>query len=153
KTIRVKTRNGERSQQIIIGSKNAPELRARLKGFFLRETKANVLKDLPPLDFVTLPVPVSDPAYFQTIGQLIESGEDDDDILEHPKMMATSTRYRELGLAKAPMVAEYVRDMLDGGVKQVVVWAVHHEVLDYLHKHLLDYGISALDGRTPQAIR
>jgi len=144
---------GGRMQRVIVGSRNVEELRSRLKGFFLRETKANVLKDLPPLDFVTLPVQVPDPAYFQTIGQLIESGEDDDDVLEHAKMVATSTRYRELGMAKAPMVAEYVRDMLDGGVRQVVVWAVHHDVIDYLHKHLLDYGIAIIDGRTPQANR
>ena len=139
---------GGRTIETIVGSKNVPELRQRLNGFFIRETKANVLKELPPLDFVTLPVQVPEPERFMTMGQLIESGEDDDDILEHAAMMANSTRYRELGFAKAPMVAEFVRDMLDGGVKQVVVWAVHHEVLDYLHKHLLDFGASVLDGRT-----
>jgi SWI/SNF-related matrix-associated actin-dependent regulator of chromatin subfamily A-like protein 1 len=148
KQIRVKTRTGDdRLQRVIVGSKNVDELRTRLQGFFIRETKANVLKELPPLDFVTVPIPISEPERFQTIGQLIESGVDDDDILEHAAMVANSTRYRELGFAKASMVAEYVRDMLDGGVKQVVVWAVHHDVLDYLVKHLLDYGVSALDGR------
>lgn len=147
--IRVKTRNGgDRLQRVIVGSKNVEELRSRLKGFFVRETKANVLKELPPLGFVTVPVQIPEPERFQTIGQLIESGEDDDDVLKHAAMVANSTRYRELGFAKAPMVAEYVRDMLDGGVQQVVVWAVHHDVLDYLAKHLLDYGVSRLDGRT-----
>ena len=126
KTLRV---NG-RMIETIAGSKNVDELRARLKGFFLRETKKNVLKELPPLDFVTLPLQIPMPERFQTVGQLIESGEDDDDIIEHAKMMANSTRYKDLGVAKAPMVAEYVTDMLEGGVKQVVVWAVHHEVLD-----------------------
>lgn len=149
KTIRV----GDRMVEVIAGSKNTQELRTRLNGFFLRETKANVLKELPPLDFVTLPVQIPNPEYFMTIGQLIESGENDDEILHHAMMVASSTRYRELGFAKAPMVAEYVRDMLEGGVKQVVVWAVHHEVIDYLLKHLLDYGVSRLDGRVGQAQR
>jgi SWI/SNF-related matrix-associated actin-dependent regulator 1 of chromatin subfamily A len=148
KQVRMKTRKGDVMRWVIVGSKNIEELRSRLKGFFLRETKANVLKELPPLDFVTVPVQISEPERFQTIGQLIESGEDDDDILKHAEMMANSTRYRELGFAKAPMVAEYVRDMLDGGVQQVVVWAVHHDVLDYLVQHLFDYGVSRLDGRT-----
>jgi SWI/SNF-related matrix-associated actin-dependent regulator of chromatin subfamily A-like protein 1 len=144
---------GGRTIETIVGSKNVEELRARLKGFFIRETKANVLKELPPLDFVTLPLQIPEPERFQTVGQLIESGEDDDDVLSHAAMMANSTRYKDLGVAKAPMVAEYVRDMLDGGVKQVVVWAVHHDVLDYLYKHLADFGVSALDGRTSQAHR
>jgi SWI/SNF-related matrix-associated actin-dependent regulator of chromatin subfamily A-like protein 1 len=148
KQVRMKTRKGDVMRWVIVGSKNIEELRSRLKGFFLRETKANVLKELPPLDFVTVPVQISEPERFQTIGQLIESGEDDNDILKHAEMMANSTRYRELGFAKAPMVAEYVRDMLDGGVQQVVVWAVHHDVLDYLVQHLFDYGVSRLDGRT-----
>ena len=137
----------------IVGTKNANELRERLKGFFLRETKANVLKDLPPLDFVNVPVQIAEPERFATVGQLIESGEDDDDILEHARMMANSTRYRDLGVAKAPMAAEYVRDMLDGGVEQVTVWAVHHDVIDYLSLHLGDYGVSVLDGRHSPASR
>jgi SNF2 family DNA or RNA helicase len=149
KTIR---QNG-RMIEVIVGTKNAPELRARLNGFFLRETKANVLKDLPPLDFVNIPVQIADPERYQTVGQLIESGEDDKDILEHARMMANSTRYRELGLSKAPMVAEFVRDMLDGGVEQVTLWAIHHEVIDYLHEHLNDFGVSVLDGRHSQPSR
>ena len=36
--------------------------------------------------------------------------------------------------------------MLEGGVKQVVVWAVHHEVIDDLLAQLHEYGVSRLDG-------
>ena len=150
KNVRV---SGGRVITTIVGTQNAKELRSRLNGFFLRETKANVLKDLPPLDFVNTPIQIENPERFQTVGQLIESGEDDDDILEHARMMANSTRYKDLGVAKAPMVAEYVRDMLDGGVEQVTVWAVHHEVIDYLVTMLADYGISRIDGRVPTAQR
>ena len=57
KTIRVNGRNIE----TIAGSKNVQELRERLKEFFLRETKANVLKELPPLTFDTLPMQIPRP--------------------------------------------------------------------------------------------
>ena len=149
KTLRV---NGH-SVEVISGSKNVSELRQRLDGFFLRETKANVLKDLPPLRFVVHPVQISDPEYFATVSQLVESGITDDEVLKHAAMMANSTRYAELGMAKAPQAAELVHDLLDGGVKQIVVWAIHTPVIDYLVKMCADVGVSILDGRTPEAHR
>ena len=139
--------------EVISGSKNVPELRQRLNGFFIRETKANVLKDLPPLRFVTHPVQIADPEYFATVSQLVESGITDDEVLKHAAMMASSTRYAELGMAKAPQAAELVHDLLDGGVKQIVVWAIHTPVIDYLCKHLLDMGVSRLDGGVSQSNR
>jgi SNF2 family DNA or RNA helicase len=77
----------------------------------------------------------------------------DDDILNAAAEMANATLYAELGLAKAPGVAEYVADMLEGGVKQVVVWAVHHDVLDLLAARLGEFGAVAYDGRTSQRLR
>ena len=139
--------------EVISGSKNVPELRQRLNGFFIRETKANVLKDLPPLRFVTHPVQIADPEYFATVSQLVESGITDDEVLKHAAMMASSTRYAELGMAKAPQAAELVHDLLDGGMKQIVVWAIHTPVIDYLCKHLLDMGVSRLDGGVSQSNR
>ena len=146
-------RVNNRMIEVISGSKNVPELRQRLNGFFIRETKANVLKDLPPLRFVTHPVQIADPEYFATVSQLVESGITDDEVLKHAAMMASSTRYAELGMAKAPQAAELVHDLLDGGVKQIVVWAIHTPVIDYLCKHLLDMGVSRLDGGVSQSNR
>ena len=88
--------------EVISGSKNVSELRQRLNGFFIRETKANVLKDLPPLRFIPYPVQITDPEYFATVSQLVESGITEDEVLKHAAMMANSTRYAELGMAKAP---------------------------------------------------
>ena len=146
-------RVNNRMIEVISGSKNVPELRQRLNGFFIRETKANVLKELPPLRFVTHPVQIADPEYFATVSQLVESGITDDEVLKHAAMMASSTRYAELGMAKAPQAAELVHDLLDGGVKQIVVWAIHTPVIDYLCKHLLDMGVSRLDGGVSQSNR
>lgn len=151
--IKVKTPNGTRLQRVITGSKNVPELRKRLNGFFLRKTKAEVLTDLPPLRFVTAPVQIADPQYFATVSQLVESGITDDEVLKHASMMQNSTRYAELGLAKAPQGAELVRDLLDGGVSQIAVWAVHTPVIDHLCLHLADFGVSRLDGGVSQKNR
>ena len=151
--IKVKSPNGVRIQRIITGSKNIPELRKRLNGFFLRKTKAEVLKDLPPLRFVTHPVQIPDAEYFATFSQLIESGITDDEILKHVSMVANSTRYAELGMAKAPQGSELVRDLLDGGMGQIVVWAIHTPVIDYLCVHLADFGVSRLDGGVSQSKR
>ena len=46
-----------------------------------------------------------------------------------------------------------MHDLLDGGVKQIVVWAIHTPVIDYLVKMCADVGVSILDGRTPEAHR
>jgi SWI/SNF-related matrix-associated actin-dependent regulator 1 of chromatin subfamily A len=153
KTITVRVNGRQRQQEIIVGSKNVEELRTRLKGFFLRETKARVLKELPPLRFDVLPVAVADPDSFKTVGQLLADGVRDDQVLAEASGMANATLYAELGLAKAPMVAEYVSDILDGGAVQVVVWAVHHAVIDLLVERLSDYGVSRLDGRINSAMR
>jgi SWI/SNF-related matrix-associated actin-dependent regulator 1 of chromatin subfamily A len=153
KTITVTVRGRQRQQEIIVGSKNVEELRRRLEGFFLRETKANVLKDLPPLRFEPLPIAIEHPERFKSVGQLVEDGQYDEELLEAAAAVANATRYAELGLAKAPMVAEYVTDMLEGGVKQVVVWAVHHDVIDHLVLDLTEYGVSRLDGRVNIAMR
>lgn len=61
---------------------------------------------------------------------------------------AISTARRELGEAKAPLVAKYIDDLLDSGVFKVIVAGWHHTVLDYLKEHLAPYGLVYMDGRT-----
>jgi SWI/SNF-related matrix-associated actin-dependent regulator 1 of chromatin subfamily A len=138
----------------ITGSRNVAELRDRTAGFFLRETKANVLEDLPPLRFDVLPIEVEDPDRFKSFGQLLAAGGwSDEESFRIAAEMANATLYAELGLAKAPMVAEYVTDMLEGGTRQVVVWAVHHAVIDLLAECLRPFGVSQLDGRITAGLR
>ena len=138
---------GDRQVEIIVGSRNIEELRTMLKGFFLVETKAARLKDLPPLRFDVLPLEIDDPQRFQTAGQLYDDGERDEDVLAAASAMANATRYAELGAAKAPAVGDYVADMLDGGTRQVVVWCIHHAPIDILRSRLAGYEVSVVDGR------
>lgn len=138
---------------VVEGSQNVAELRERCKRFFLRETKKRVLKDLPPLLFDVAPLEIANPEQFRSLGQLLEDGVEDEEALAEAASTANATLYAELGLAKAPAVADYVTDLLEGGVKQIVVWAVHHAVIDHLCAALAAYGVSKYDGRDSTAKR
>ncbi len=59
-----------------------------------------------------------------------------------------STARRLLGEAKAPEVADYVRELLDGGTHKVVVGAWHRSVLAVLREKLAAYGVVYMDGTT-----
>ncbi len=54
----------------------------------------------------------------------------------------------KLAVAKAPLVAEHVANALDGGVRKVVVWAHHHDVVNELNAMLSKYGTVVITGET-----
>ncbi len=57
---------------------------------------------------------------------------------------------REMGVALAPQIAEYVADWLDGSDdEKVVLFGWHLEVLDILQEKLAKYGILRIDGGVP----
>lgn len=53
---------------------------------------------------------------------------------------------RMMGIAKAPLVADYVEMVLDGGEEKVVVFGWHIAVLDILQERLGKYGVLRIDG-------
>lgn len=55
---------------------------------------------------------------------------------------------KQMGLALAPQVADYVEMCLDGGEEKVVVFAWHIEVLDILQERLRKHGVVRVDGST-----
>ena len=55
---------------------------------------------------------------------------------------------RMMGLAKAPLVADYVKMALDGGEDKIVLFAWHIEVLNILQERLGRYGVVRVDGST-----
>lgn len=58
----------------------------------------------------------------------------------------------DTAVAKAPAVAAHVKEMLEGGVEKVCVWAHHHDVIDILKAELADYGVvSIIGGDSPEA--
>jgi SWI/SNF-related matrix-associated actin-dependent regulator 1 of chromatin subfamily A len=131
----------------ITGSKNKDELRERIAPMVLRARKKDVLPDLPPLDFVVLPVAaVGAP----TLGGF--DGLDDDAVLA--EVAKAKSEIQNLGLAKIPAVVECVADLLDSDPRRrLVVWAMHHRVIDRYVELLAQYSPVKLDGRDDLAAR
>jgi SWI/SNF-related matrix-associated actin-dependent regulator 1 of chromatin subfamily A len=132
----------------ITGSKNLQDLNKRLAPFMLRRRKKDVLRDLPPLDFVLYPLTL------ETLPQLDHSlDRADDDHLEHllTKPGALSTVRRVLGEAKAlPAVALAVSELEADPHTKLILFAHHLSVLDLMHQGFVNAGfkVAQIDGRT-----
>ena len=70
----------------------------------------------------------------------------DADVLGHVAVVR-----RMMGVAIAPLAAEYVSMLLDGGEEKIVLFGHHIEVLDILEERLTRYGVVRIDGRTSPA--
>ena len=57
-----------------------------------------------------------------------------------------ATVRRLMGVAIAPLAAEFTAMCLDGGESKVLVFGHHHQVLDILQKKLAKYGVVRIDG-------
>lgn len=60
---------------------------------------------------------------------------------------AIATVRRMMGVAMAPLAAEYIDMVMRGGEEKVVIFAHHHEVLDILEKELRKWGVLRIDGK------
>ena len=100
------------------GSSNTQELADRLKSFMLRRTKDEVLDQLPPKveSWIEIDVPI--PC----------------DLEDTPM----STVWKELGVAKAPKVAQHIEDML-ADTDKVVVFCHHRDVIHILNERLQEH--------------
>lgn len=151
---------GARQHRVILGSQNIEQLKPRLKGFLLRMRKKDVLPDLPPLDFTTVPIEPSlkgiDQEVLDQFDNIILPDMTDDEVL---KVLGSFNgesiaRLRStLGLAKANPAADYLVDFLEEGKMKIVVWAVHHVVIDMLMQRLEAFSPVKIDGRSSIADR
>ncbi len=55
---------------------------------------------------------------------------------------------RQMGVALAPWVADYVDMLIDGGEEKIVLFAWHIEVLNILQERLAKHGVLRVDGST-----
>jgi len=137
----------------ITGSKNLQDLNKRLAPFMLRRRKKDVLKDLPPLDFVLYPLTLETPPSYD---HSLDSA--DDDQLEYilSKPGAISTVRRVLGEAKAvPATTLAVSELEADPTIKIILFAHHLSVLDLMHQAFRNAGfkVAQIDGRTPPAER
>lgn len=141
--------NGPMIRQIT-GSKNIDQLKDKLRPYFIRRTKRQVLPDLPEMAFDTYPVPVSS---FVANGHWTDLS--DDALMAR---LRSSDEHimrlrQQIGVAKLQGSIEAITDMLEGCQRKVLVFAHHTSVIDGLMRGLADYNPVRLDGRDGIAAR
>ena len=131
------------------------ELQARLRANFMaRHEKRDVMPQIaaPRIDIVLVEKsgPVRQALAAESLLDIDPSAFDTADM----EIMGHVAQVRRLmGVAKAPLAAEYVKMLLEGGEEKIVVFAHHIEVLDILKAHLIDFGLVRVDGSTSPANR
>jgi SWI/SNF-related matrix-associated actin-dependent regulator 1 of chromatin subfamily A len=133
----------------VYGSRNEADLAARLRsGFMLRREREAILPELPEKThkMVVWPADGAFPAIIERERPFSAA-----EIVEHgvPVGTALPEIRRAMGEAKAPLVAQYVRDLLDDADEKILVFAHHKSVVDILSKALASYGVVAVTGSTP----
>lgn len=151
--VRMKKLSNFRRIPVVVGSKNLEELRARVDGFLLRRTQADVGIREPVYD--TLPLLVTDKMRRIADGDL-ERGA----VLDAAARGDTKTLEMHLGPLrrltgemKAGAVIEAVRDEFDGGLDKIVLMFWHKDVGEILRTGLAAFGVVGIDGSTPDAAR
>lgn len=126
------------------------ELQARLRANFMtRHLKREVMPQLklPIYDLIQLEMTAAVKAALHAESLL----EIDPEMLEGadaPVFGDVATVRREMGVAMAPQVADYIDMLIDGGEEKLVVFFHHHEVGDILERAWQDHGVVRIDGRT-----
>lgn len=125
-----------------------PELYTRLRtNLMVRRRREDVLTQLPPITYTVVHV--------ENTGAVRQA-------LEHERMLdidpdtfkqvsidgEVSTVRREMGIAKAPHVVNFVKNALDGGEQKLVLFGHHREVLDVWQEKLHGYDLVRIDGST-----
>lgn len=134
----------------ITGSKNIVKLRELLKKVMLRRTLKEVRPEMPEISFETFVVDGGAPLAPAGLAVITEAAQVDYAIRQDQDLAEVSapTLRRYTGLAKVPAVCELVRMKLESGVDKIVLFAIHHEVIDQLTDALLEFSPVELDGRT-----
>lgn len=132
------------------GSSNEEELNRRLRStIMIRRLKADVLKDLPDKVYQVIPFE-ADPVARKLIKseQATVDMEDlgNDGLPRGLQIGEISELRHQLAKVKVPLALAHIRDMLDGGVDKVVVFAYHKAVIDALMDGLKDYMPVKIDG-------
>lgn len=133
---------------VVIGGRNLPELKERLKGFSLLRTQQDV--GIRPPVYDLLPLVVDRRLYKQT-----DSTVDKAAILRAAEQGDTKSLEMHLGPLrrltgeiKAPAVVEAVKDEFECGLDKIVLAYWHKAVGDGLEAGLAQYGVARVDGST-----
>ena len=123
------------------------EFRATLyHDWFIRREKKDVLTQLPAKQYrlVTL---CGDGQVFQELVARSEAlNIEDVSHIPSSSIAAVAEVRHAIGIAKAPLVVEYVKDLLESGLEKVVVFAHHRGVVDVLLTKLNRYNPQCVVG-------
>jgi SWI/SNF-related matrix-associated actin-dependent regulator 1 of chromatin subfamily A len=135
----------------VIGNRNLKELKKRMEGLTLRRLKKDVL-NLPDIRFETITLrPKNMPKKVLALSGLITEAMSATQQLSVIKNTEEFSRWRRLsGIAKAEPVAELLdMELHDGGLKKIVVFAHHRDVIDDIVDYLSPkYGVCVITGST-----
>jgi len=143
--------------RVIEGSKNLEALKIRIDPFMIRVRKSEVLKDLPPIlwDHVAVPVETSVPIDYGLMKDITSTlalahGAEAELLATLSKEAHIMKLRRLLGLAKLRGACDYIVDMLDNlpGDRKLLVFAVHADVIRSLKEHLGEYSPAVITGDT-----
>lgn len=125
----------------------------RNEGILLRRTKQDVLSDLPPKRRLVTAVDSDDALYRKLMlpvsEKLLQLKHDDTLSASQRALLSMEVEQGErqaTGMAKAPYVVQFVRALLDGGEK-VLLFAHHHQVMDFYRRELRAFSPAFITGR------
>jgi SNF2 family DNA or RNA helicase len=165
---------GMRTVERIRGNKNIPELKERLKGWYIRRRKEDVLTELPPLQWgtVVLEPPKGaakqikdaekDPKVKQIQAVLAAASakhfEKDallaETLLSQNNATALATMRRIVGLAKVAPVVEFIESEMEATNQgKIILFAYHKEVIAQLAEALKAYKPVVVTGDTSKPQR
>ncbi len=130
----------------VVGVQNAAELRDRIQGFYLRRTKK--VLTLPPVRYGHV-VLTADDACSDAMRKLEAKfgGLKGEELLDAMRRDADFSTWRhECGRLKATPAVDLLRSDFESGMRKVVVFAHHLDVIAALVDGLQDYGAVALVG-------
>jgi len=135
-----------------------PELKEMLSKFMLKRHKSQVLTELPPLSFRTVPL---ENGLSVTLDRQMLSALDSKDEKELLKKLRqgslldaddpVSTIRRQTGLVKIKPAFEWIVNEMDSGVDKLIVFGWHRDVLLSLNNMLGAYQSVLVMGGTPPA--
>lgn len=147
-----------RTVWVFTGHSNEAELQERLRSScVIRRLKADVLKELPAKRRQIIELEVSD-GEVRKLERELAAGETFAEaalrLAGDPAGFESASQVRiALGVAKAPFVAEYVRELIAGGSGKVLVGAWHQQVIAALAGELSDLGVVVVSGAHSMAQR
>lgn len=152
----------------IVGSRNALDLANRMSPFMSKKRKEDVLKDLPPITFGTVPVSIYDArvdkallkefndAYIKVAPMVANFDSPDPELFLSQlrgAALALASERRLTGLLKAPVAAELIHNDLKDTDEKMIVFAQHSAVIDALMHDLAVFAPVKIDGRTSHSER